>query len=239
MNLSVVLKNKKGEGAISIILVIASIFLIVWFGSNMGFNFNVHIIYWLFGTNNMILLVPSTFSTNYGGILLLLFIIVIPFVIYFYFAIFDSCSENRVKERLIFLSSVILVFSIISSLLFLNFTIFSEDKIIKRSIVHIEGKEYSYDNVEKIQIYNTSGKGSTGLHYDIVMYDGTVININSLRYNVKNIKRYDKHTFNDLFYLDDKIRDDVPHLISTSAYKDLVGQGVIFPDNIKNKFGIR
>lgn len=239
MDLSGILKNKKGEGAISIILVIASIFLIVWFGSNMGFNLNVRIIYWLFGTNNMILIVPSTFATNYGGILLLFFISVLPFVVYFYFAIFDRYSENKVKGRLIFFSSVILVFIIISSLSFLNFTEFSEEKIIKRSVIYIKGKEYSYENVDKVQIYNTSGKGSTGLHYDIVMYDGTVININSLRYNVKNIKRYDNHTFNDLFYLDDKMRDNVPHFISTSAYKDLVRQGVVFPDNIKNKFGIR
>lgn len=190
----------------------------------------------LFGTSNMILLVPSTFSCNWGGIFILTFILVLPVIIYYYFVIFDHCSENKTRDRIILISSITLIFTVIFVVTFFNHAIFYEDKIISKNIFNIKGKVYNYNDVSKVEIYSTSGKGSTGLHYDLRMFDGLVININSLRYNIKNIKRYDNHTFNDLFYIEDKIKTGIPHSITESSYKELLRQGITFPNKIKDKF---
>lgn len=209
--------------AIIFTAVIMSIaFLLIYFGD--------YFTYWLiriFYLKDGVIVVPSFFACN-GGLLIFVCILLL------------TCLNIEGLMPFFVAATIVIFYGT-----FLSFSIIKDDKIIHRSIFHLFGKVYSYDDIIKVQVfirpnYNYRFPCCDKLRYIIEMKDRTKIDINTLQLQKRPIR--DKKgtiSLKNIFFIESKIGRYIPHTITSDAYHELNSSYVNLTDDFRRKFKIK
>lgn len=201
-------------------VIMSIIFLLIYFGD--------YFTYWLiriFYLKDGVIVVPSFFACN-GGVFIFVCIL------------FLTCLKIDGLMPFFVAATIVIFYGT-----FFSFSIIRDDKIIHKSIFHLFGKVYSYDDIIKVQVfvrYNYRLPDWGKLRYIIEMKDRTKIDINTLQLQKRPI-RNKKGTISlkNIFSIESKIGRYIPHTITSDAYHELNSSYVNLTDDFKRKFKIR
>lgn len=201
------------------VVAMSILLLLIYFGG--------YFTYWLirlFHLKDGVIVVPSFFACN-GGFSLFICILLL------------TCLNIEGLMLFLVAATIVIFYGT-----FLSFSIIKDDKIIHRSIFHLFGKVYSYDDIIKVQVfirpnYNYRLPGYDKLRYIIEMKDRTKIDINTLQLQKRPIRDI-KGTISlkSIFSIESKIGRYIPHSITSDAYHELNSSYVNPTDDFKRKF---
>jgi|GEM_PF-3531982 len=128
---------------------------------------------------------------------------------------------NLKKGKIRFLACIIVYILIIFGFIdtFIDYSIIYEGRIFNRNAAYIWGKYYNYSDIKEV----TADERKDYLYYDLIMKDGTTIDLTSIKSNYRYVPEVELH-----------ISNNVPHLL----YNRNILYEYHFPDYISKRFKI-
>lgn len=175
--------------------------LIYWFQS-----------YW-FGTPSMLYIAPGPFSDDEAPFILAI-LLVVSILLYY---------RGRVMgEEFVTILSVLTILSWVSILVIAlyDYTVFDQNTIFHKSMIsHPYGKEYRYNEVREVRVYNTEPNfldkhpKKLSIRYEVVMNDNT--RIKCITKNLNMLQRpFIKVDGDNIKLVENRIASNVPRYVS-------------------------
>jgi len=168
--------------------------------------------YW-FGTPSMLYIAPGPFSDDEAPFILAIFL-VISICLYYRGRI------TRQKFGIILSVLTILSWGSILVIALYDYTVFDQNTIYHKSIIsHPDGKEYRYNEISEVRVYNTEPiflnkhPKKNVLRYEVVMNDNTKIKCITKQLNMLQ-RPFIKVDVDDVKLVENRIASNVPRYVS-------------------------
>jgi|GEM_PF-6534455 len=161
----------------------------------------------------MLYIAPGPFSDGEAPFILAFFMVISIFLYY---------RGRIMRQKFIIILSVLTMLSWGSILIIAlyDYTVFDQNTIFHKSIIsHPDGKEYRYNDISEVRVYNTEPNflnkhpQKTSIHYEVVMNDNTKIKCFTKKLNMLQ-RPIIKVDMDDVKLVENKIASNIPRYVS-------------------------